>query len=61
MKKLQLDLDALTVSSFATVEQTRAARGTVEAHATAAGQRTCALTCETSCAGGGHCTCYPYP
>jgi hypothetical protein len=60
MKKLHLDPDALTVISFPTVAEPEAVRGTVAAHeGTALGQATCGASCNTSCAGGGHCTCYP--
>lgn len=64
MKKLHLEPDALTVLSFPTVAEPQGAPGTVAAHeVTAVGQiscgASCRATCETSCAGGGHCTCYP--
>jgi len=54
MKKLHLDPDALTVTSFPTVAEPREPLGTVAAH-----EATNLLTCNTSCGGGGHCTCYP--
>ena len=60
MKKLHLDADALAVVSFPTAAEPYAARGTVDARAaTSFGQQTCGVTCQTSCGGGGHCTCYP--
>ena len=55
MKKLHLDPDALTVTSFPTLAEPREALGTVAAHEATLGQ----VTCATSCGGGGHCTCYP--
>jgi hypothetical protein len=54
MKKLRLDPDALSVTSFPTAAEPHAAPGTV-----AANEATSGVTCQTSCAGGGHCTCYP--
>lgn len=61
MKKLRLDADALAVTSFPVVETPAAPLGTVAAHeaATTPGAFTCGVTCNTSCGGGGHCTCIP--
>jgi hypothetical protein len=60
MKKLRLDPDALSVTSFPTAVEPQAAAGTVAANAaTSFGAATCGVTCQTSCGGGGHCTCYP--
>ncbi len=60
MKKLHLDAEALSVTSFPTAAAPHARPGTVAAHAaTSFGQLTCGVTCNTSCGGGGHCTCYP--
>ena len=61
MKKLALDLDAIDVTSFPTLEAPEPAVGTVHAAGITSLTcgTTCARTCQTSCAGGGNCTCYP--
>ncbi|HSU14858.1 hypothetical protein [Longimicrobium sp.] len=59
MKKMRLDPEALAVTSFPTAAGP-SGRGTVAANeATAIGQLSCGATCQTSCGGGGHCTCIP--
>ena len=61
--KRKLDLDQIDVATFATQEAATAIRGTVaaaEAVTSITCKATCqGVTCNTSCAGGGACTCYP--
>jgi hypothetical protein len=61
--KIRLDLDQLTVESFAVTGVSRARRGTVHANeATAAGEPTCDWSCDPpmTCGGMTYCqACYP--
>jgi hypothetical protein len=54
MTKLRLEVDTLNVSSFPTLERPAEPGGTVRANEATAG-----ISCHTSCAGGGPCTCHP--
>lgn len=60
MKKLMLNLDELTVESYATDRQSPP-RGTVVGHYgtthTLGGGPTCDLSCHQTCYGGSTCTC----
>ncbi|HEX8694005.1 MAG TPA: hypothetical protein VF746_16400 [Longimicrobium sp.] len=57
MKKLKLDLDAVSVDSFETSAFARGAGGTVHAHFATRGQQpTCGLDCCQTCVG-----CPPAP
>ena len=49
MKKVRLDLDGLQVETFTAGLPAQLAGGTVEAHATGAGQATCWNTCPNTC------------
>ena len=49
MKKVKLDLDGLSVETFAPGFPEPERKGTVQAHATAAGQPTCWNTCPYTC------------
>lgn len=62
--KRKLNLDSIDVTTFIVQSAATALRGTVAAaeaitSATCKGATCQGVTCNTSCGGGGFCTCYP--